>query len=81
MLNGMSKEQLLNFIAQKGNDRKTAVYNAAKFQTEDCQKTTMVMQNVQNELTRTMTEQRAWQESFALQKQEAAAEHQKIIDL
>ena len=32
----MSKEQLLNLIAQKGNERKRALYETAKFQTTDC---------------------------------------------
>jgi hypothetical protein len=43
----MSKEQLLNLIAHKGNERKKALYESAKFQTFDCQNTDSIRQNIE----------------------------------
>ena len=35
MLGGMSKDQLLDFIKRKGNDRKSAMHESVSFQTRD----------------------------------------------
>jgi superoxide dismutase len=56
MLNGMSKEQLLNFIAQKGNERKQALFDVAKFQTSDCHHTKAVQGYVNVEVDRLRSE-------------------------
>lgn len=62
-LGGMNKQQLLEYIQNKGNARKSAMHQITKLQTNDWHATSNSKKQMINEANRIRNEQREWRNS------------------
>lgn len=70
----MSKEQLMEYIEQKGNERKMAMYKITQLQTNDWHHTSSQKRKMSEQVERLRQEQREWQAQQAQNEQAAAVE-------
>ena len=81
MLSGMSKDQLLQFIKRKGNDRKTAMHESVSFQTRDYSSGKTSLQSLQANRSTMEAQQAEWEASLQTKRDEADAERATVNEL
>lgn len=74
----MDKNQLLTYIEQKGNSRKSAMHKITQLQTNDCHNTSDQRRKMVEQVNRLRNEQQAWNAQIQQQEQEAENERRTV---
>jgi len=81
LLKGLSKQQLLQYIEDKGNNRKSELRAAAVFQTMDCAHTRELSNSMQENSEMLKKEQRVFEQSMDQLRQDEQLEKEHIQKL